>query len=136
MYLGYARAKNFVSAVNPAIDSFTEYTPARIPENGEWNLEGEWRISREYVVPADTGTLRIGFDAKDVFLVIDPEDNRGRVEVILDGSPVADTTDVANGLLVPEKSRLYHLVQLEKPGEHLLELNIEGSLKFYAFTFG
>ena len=135
-YLGYARAKNFASAVAPIVDSVVDYMPAGAPGNGEWNLEGEWTIAREYVVPSDHGVLRIGFHAKDVYLVIDPEGAEGSVEVAVDGIPADDTPDVTGGLLTPSVSRLYHLVRLEKAGEHILKLNVNGKMKLYAFTFG
>jgi cytochrome c biogenesis protein CcdA/thiol-disulfide isomerase/thioredoxin len=135
-YLGYARAKNFVSAVGPTIGSAVEYKPSRALDNGEWNLEGKWTINREYVVPSTSGVLQIGFNAKDVYLVIDPDEGEGSVEVLVDGEVTDDTPDVAGGLLNPSESRLYHLVGLEKAGEHILKLNVHGKLKLYAFTFG
>lgn len=135
-YLGYARAKNFTSAVGVVIDSPTEYIPAGVPGEGEWNLEGEWTISREFVVPAKDGALQIGFRAKDVYLVIDPGEGGGNVEVLVDNARTGDTPDVTGGVFTPSESRLYHLVGLEKAGEHLLKLNVSGKLKLYAFTFG
>jgi len=135
-YLGYGRAKNFTSAVGPVIDSPADYAPAGVPREGEWSLDGEWIIAREYVVPTESGALQIGFRAKDVYLVIDPTDGGGNVEVLVDGVRAGSTSDVTGGLLVPSESRLYHLVGLEKAGEHLLKLHVSGQLKFYAFTFG
>ena len=135
-YLGYGRARNFVSAVSPVPDRSAAYQPSRTPGNGEWNLDGRWTIAKEYIVPDKGGVLEIGFDAKNVFLVIEPIEEAARVEVRVDGSPATDTQDVRGGLLLPGESRLYQLVGLEKPGEHVLSLAVDGKLRLYAFTFG
>ncbi len=146
-YLGYSRAKNFISEVPPSFDTPAQYTPAGAPGNGEWSLDGVWTITGEYVVPEEIGTLEIGFHAKEVFLVIDPGDtggsgakapglSTGSIDVLVDGKPVENTTDITGGSLIPDESRLYHLVNLDKPGEHTLTLEVSGNLKLYAFTFG
>ena len=105
-------------------------------ENGEWSLEGRWVIRNEYVAPAGDGTLRIAFDARDVYLVIDPGEAGGIIEILVDGEPADDTTDVAGGILEPSVSRLYHLVSLDGAEKATLTLNVSGDVKLYAFTFG
>jgi hypothetical protein len=112
------------------------YRPAGTPANGEWTLDGTWTITREYIVPAETGVLELGFHAKDVFLVIEPAGEDGRIEVKVDGKPVRDTDDVRGGVLRPGESRLYHLVERPEPGEHMLSLEVNGELRLFAFTFG
>jgi hypothetical protein len=37
---------------------------------------------------------------------------------------------------MPEESRLYQLVGLQKTGTHLLRLDVQGRLRLFAFTFG
>jgi len=39
-------------------------------------------------------------------------------------------------VLLPVESRLYHLVGLESAGEHTLELDVDGNVRLFAFTFG
>ena len=135
-YLGYGRARGFASAVPPKPDSSELYRPARTPGNGEWNLEGGWTIRREYVVPDSAGSLELGFRARDVFLVVEPEGAGGSIRVSLDGRPAPDTQDVRQGLLEPGSSRLYRLVALGEAGAHVLHLEVRGRLRLYAFTFG
>jgi hypothetical protein len=135
-YLGYGRARGFASAVAPLPDSSERYRPARTPGNGEWNLSGSWTIRREYVVPDSSGTLELGFRARDVYLVVEPEAPGGSIRVQLDGLPAPDTPDVRRGLLEPGSSRLYQLVALEEPGTHVLRLEVQGRLRLFAFTFG
>lgn len=136
IYLGYGRSEGFVSEPGPARDAPADYRPAEEPENAEWSLTGKWTIFREYVIPELSGTLEIGFDARNVFLVVEPEEPGGRIAVSLDGRRAPNTADVGGGLLLPEASRLYQLVGLEESGEHVLRLEVEGRLRLFAFTFG
>ena len=135
-YLGYGRARGFASEVSPVPNEPVTYRPAGTPANGQWSLDGRWTIAREYVVPEGKGVLELGFNAKDVFLVIEPAGGEGRVEVRVDGKPVTDTGDVRGGVLLPDESRLYHLVEKPEPGEHVLSLEVSGELRLFAFTFG
>jgi len=135
-YLGYGRARGFSSDVSPVPNKPVQYRPAATPANGEWTLDGKWTIAREYVAPEKTGVIELGFHAKDVFLVIEPAGGDGRIDVRVDGKPVRDTDDVHDGVLLPNESRLYHLVERPEPGEHVLRLEVNGKLRLFAFTFG
>jgi thiol-disulfide isomerase/thioredoxin len=135
-YLGYDRVKGFASAVSPVADTPVEYKPARQPGNGEWNLTGTWTITPQYVLPATTGTLQLGFDSRNVFLVVEPVDNGGSISVFVDDKPGRDTVDVKNGALAPRESRMYQLVGLASAGPHLLRLEVKGRVRLFAFTFG
>jgi hypothetical protein len=112
-----------------------EYTTSGELSSGEWTLDGRWTISREYVIPDSTGVLELGFNARNVFLVIEPE-GEGSVQVRVDGEVSRDTGDVVNGSFSPDESRLYQLVGLRAAGEHLLRLEVEGEMRLFAFTFG
>jgi cytochrome c biogenesis protein CcdA/thiol-disulfide isomerase/thioredoxin len=136
IYLGYDRARGFASAVVPVFDRPAEYRPARVPGNGEWNLAGTWTITPQYVVPESSGSLQLGFQARNVFLVIEPLSRDASVQVSVDGAPSADTADVKEGRLLPEDSRMYQLVGLARPGAHVLRLEVTGKLRLFAFTFG
>ena len=80
--------------------------------------------------------MQLGFDAKNVFLVIEPETHEGKIRILVDGKMSGDTPDVKNGILVPGESRLYQLVALDVPGPHVLNLEVSGKLRLFAFTFG
>ena len=135
-YLGWERGERLVSAGEPVPDRAAEYRAARAPGEGEWTLAGRWTVSGQYVVPESSGVLELGFRARNVFLVVEPEPGGGRIEVRVDGRPAADTADVKDGMLTAEGSRLYHLVALDREGEHRLRLRVEGRLRLFAFTFG
>jgi cytochrome c biogenesis protein CcdA/thiol-disulfide isomerase/thioredoxin len=135
-YLGYGRAAGFVSDTKMVSGSVAEYKAAGLPENGEWNLSGKWTVTKEYIVPENEGSLHLGFDAKNVFLVVEPESREGKIEIRVDGVPAGDTHDVKNGVLHPRESRLYQLVALDIAGPHVLTLDVIGKLRLFAFTFG
>jgi cytochrome c biogenesis protein CcdA/thiol-disulfide isomerase/thioredoxin len=135
-YLGYERAQGFTSATFAVPDVPSDYTPARLPGNGEWNLSGRWTIAGQFVVPEAAGALELGFNAKNVFLVVEPREPGARIEVRVDGKVSADTADVKSGRLDAVESRLYQLVGLAKPGAHVLRLEVTGKLRLFAFTFG
>jgi cytochrome c biogenesis protein CcdA/thiol-disulfide isomerase/thioredoxin len=113
-----------------------DYRSARRPANGEWTLDGRWTIAGEYAVPETAGALELGFHARDVFLVVEPEGPGGSIEVLVDGRPAADTADARAGVLAPVESRMYHLVRLAAAGPHVLRLAVKGRLRLFAFTFG
>jgi hypothetical protein len=117
-------------------DQPVDYLPANNPSNGEWALSEKWVISREYITPQQDGVLELGFHAKNVFLVVEPEESGGRIDVRVDGRVPKDTEDVKRGVLSPDESRLYQLIGLRKPGEHILQLEVKGKLRLFAFTFG
>jgi cytochrome c biogenesis protein CcdA/thiol-disulfide isomerase/thioredoxin len=136
IYLGFSRTKGFFSKENIKVNQAAQYIPAGRPGNGEWNLQGLWTFKPEYIVPGEDGTLELGFDAKNVFLVIEPQDNNGWIEVQIDGNKSQNTSDVQNGILTADESRLYELVVLPKTGKHILTLKVHGELRLFAFTFG
>ena len=135
-YLGYGRARGFASERSLVPNKPALYHLAGKRENGEWALDGTWIISRDYIVPQETGVLELAFRAKDVFLVIEPAGDNGRIQVSIDGNPAQDDGDVRDGVLLPAESRLYHLVEKAEAGEHVLRLKVEGELRLFAFTFG
>jgi len=135
-YLGYRRSQGFISQPKTVRNRPAEYSPAAEPGNGEWSLQGTWTITAEYITPVETGELEVGFNARNVFLVIEPADEDGLIEVRLDGRPIRNTPDVRNGIIRPDESRLYQLVELDAPERHTLSLTVHGHVRLFAFTFG
>jgi hypothetical protein len=107
-----------------------------VPGGGEWSLRGSWTVTKEFVVPEGDGVLELGFDATNVFLVVEPAAAGAAIEVRVDGKVSADTADVKAGRLLADESRMYHLVGLARPGRHLLRLEVHGAARLFAFTFG
>lgn len=135
-YLGYGRARKFSSKEPIVQDRAARYTSPGMLHSGEWSVSGNWKIAKEYIVPEGKGSLQVRFNAKNVFLVIEPETGNGRIQVKLDGASPGDTPDVRKGILSPNESRLYQLIALATPGTHTLHLEVNGKLRLFAFTFG
>ncbi|MDP3180022.1 MAG: redoxin domain-containing protein, partial [Spirochaetaceae bacterium] len=133
MYLGYARGRGFVSAIEPVADAAVDYEPEREPVNAEWNLEGRWTIASEYSVPDGTGALNLGFEAKDLYLVLVPGGRGSSIRVLVDGFPPPDTADVKDGRLRLSGARMYHLASFNAGAFRRLRLEVNGETRLYAF---
>ncbi len=134
-YLGYGRSSSF-SGADYAQDKSVLFSLPQELEIDEWGFEGRWTIREQFIENDETGRLALRFRGKKVFLVIQPVEDGSRIELSLDGMIPSDTEDVEQGVLEPVENRLYQLVDLEASSEHLLELNVEGRVRLYAFTFG
>ncbi|MBF9017523.1 MULTISPECIES: cytochrome c biogenesis protein DipZ [unclassified Oceanispirochaeta] len=136
IYLGYGRTRGLQSDRALLKGSEADYSLEGYLKNGEWSLDGSWTFQREYIASAEDGALELQFHAKDVYLVIEPLGDVSRIELMVDGESVSDTSDVLNGQVLMKESRLYHLLSLQESGPHRLRLNIQGKVKLFAFTFG
>jgi len=135
-YLGYAREEGFKSEEPVRKDLQKEYHSTESLQNGEWSLEGNWVVTREFILSQSGGKLKLNFNARKVYLVIEKTDEEAWIEVLMDGSPVGKSTDVRNGVLKIDESRLYELISLPGAGQHELTLKTHGKMRLFAFTFG
>ncbi len=141
LYLGYGRMGYFATPNELARDEKKTY---ELPEDlviNHFALSGDWQIEEEGSMPFSGSTLVLAFESKDVFLVMRPKGKtEGKVRVTLDdklltGSNAGD--DVKDGVVSVDIDRLYKLVKLDKPGQHVLKLEfLDSNLELYAFTFG
>lgn len=141
-YLGNWRIANIVSPERIRQDVPTGYSiPASIPRNS-FAIGSSWTVGYQYARPAAGAQLVFRFDAAGVFLVIRPKTQgvAGSARVLLDGKMVGEDNageDVKSGIVKVDVDRLYKLIRLSAPGEHLLQLEfLDGNLELYAFTFG
>ena len=128
IYLGYRRFEGFVDEDASVYDEFAQFSIDAAPGIGEWALSGEWSITAEYAELRGEGSLELGFNSKDVFLVIEPLEDEAFAEVFIDGEP--------EQIIAPRESRLYQLASFGWAGERRLRLNLSGNMRLYAFTFG
>ncbi len=138
-YLGAARADRFVNGpVGPGTHRF-ELPADGVPLNG-LAYGGTWAIADDGATAVRQARLEIGFAAQRVFLVLGSRGGAPReVRVLLDGKPLPDRfagSDVHGGRVVVRGQRLYRLVDLGSPGEHVLTLDFGPGVSGYAFTFG
>jgi cytochrome c biogenesis protein CcdA/thiol-disulfide isomerase/thioredoxin len=136
-YLGWERAQGFAQPPRPG--SFTYSAPPQEPPTNGFALDGRWRVDRESATAVSEASVRLGFRARRVFLVLGAGGGRGRVEVLLDGERVraaAAGPDVEGGAATITGQRLYRLIELPRAGAHTLELRFAPGVSGYAFTFG
>ncbi|WP_333611940.1 cytochrome c biogenesis protein DipZ [Brevundimonas bullata] len=142
-YVGYARAKHFVSPGGFGFDVRKTYAAAPLKLN-DWSLSGDWIVRPEHAdLQAPGGRLAFLFKARDLHLVMGPS-NMGqpvRFRVRIDGqAPSADAgVDIdSQGLGRIDSQRLYQLVrQSGGARERTFEIEfLDPGVQVFAFTFG
>jgi len=135
-YLGPERAERFTNAeLSPGLHDFS--APTALPPN-EFAYHGRWRIGLDSATAAG-GSLDLNFGARRVYLVLGSRGHPRRMEVKLDGRPIASAdagSDVDGGVVTIDSQRLYNLVDLPRVEGHVLELEPQPGVTDYAFTFG
>lgn len=140
-YLGYKRMEFLESPENVSEDKLVKYTlPEKLGRN-KFALTGSWNIGGERATPTGGSTLFLNFEAKEVFLVMRPKKDNGQVKITLDGKIVDQDSKgedvIKNGIVDVNSDRLYKLIKLQNPGQHVLQLDfLDDNLELYAFTFG
>jgi cytochrome c biogenesis protein CcdA/thiol-disulfide isomerase/thioredoxin len=136
-YLGAARAERFT---NPMLSPGTHsFSADAAPPPDEFAFRGRWRIALDSATAAGDSSLDLDFGARRVYLVLGSPGRERKLEVLLDGRPIAAAdagADVENGTVTVGEHRLYELVDLPAVGRHLLTLEPEAGVEGYAFTFG
>jgi cytochrome c biogenesis protein CcdA/thiol-disulfide isomerase/thioredoxin len=143
-YIGYIRAKNFVSPGGFNEDAPQLYrAPARLELN-DWALQGRWLDESQIATLLSAqGGLVYRFHARDLHLVLGPTSagKPVRFRVTLDGKPPgADHGEDcgADGVGTVTDSRLYQLIR-QKSGVQDRLFRIEflaPGVQAFAFTFG
>jgi len=143
-YLGFQRAKNFVSPGGFVRGASKHYTSGE-PRLNEWDLSGQWRVNEEHTALSSAqGSIRFRFHARDLHLVLSPgaDGKPVRFKVMLDGKPpgAAHGVDIdAHGMGVVQEERLYQLIRQSSGAvqAHLFEIQfLDPGVQAYAFTFG
>jgi thiol-disulfide isomerase/thioredoxin len=138
-YLGAAKAQRFANgAITPGRHDYGAQDPAALRPD-ELAYGGRWTITGDSATAGPGASLGLNFNARRVFLVLGSTDRARRMRVLLDGKPIPDSLegpDVHGGVATITNQRLYRLVDLPRPGRHLLTLRPEAGISGYAFTFG
>jgi cytochrome c biogenesis protein CcdA/thiol-disulfide isomerase/thioredoxin len=130
-YLGAERAQRFLNgAIEPGVHDYrlSADAIAALPPS-HLAYEGRWRIDDSHATAVGPGSrVYLRFSASRVFLVLGEREGPRAVRVSVDGRP--------RGTVIVRGNRLYELVRLPKPGEHVLRLSFAPGTEAYAFTFG
>src|SRR5262249_31703470 len=138
-YVGTARLERFLSAERAKAGTPKQYSyPAFLPLH-TFAASGQWTFQQEFAQPGADARLQLHFKAKDVYLVMSSDQAAPvGVQLIADTPPANHSEDVnAQRQVTVDRSRLYHLVQLDNAQEGTVELHFsQPGVKVYAFTFG
>ena len=138
-YLGTDRAQGWV---NGPVSGLHDYGagPHRDLELNDFAFTGSWNIAGQPAEAVADAGLELGFEAKNVYLVLSPSSKGpSTVRVLLDGRPIAPGeagADVHDGVVTVTHQRLYSLVSLPGDERHRLALRFAPGVTGYAFTFG
>jgi len=137
LYIGYKRINSLVSPEKIKKDMPQEYTlPKNVPNN-KFGLGGSWELKPEFGNPSTNAILELNFNAKDVFLVMRNRGKVSKVKVYVDGELKYFGKDNIEGIVTIDADKLYNLVTLPTPGNHVLKLEfLDNDTEVYAFTFG
>jgi len=130
-YLGAERAERFLNG--PIAEGRRDFelpggAVAALPRD-HLAYEGPWRIDASHGTAAGRGArLHLRFSARRVFLVLGARGTGRTVGIAVDGRRRRELTVT--------ETRLYDIVTLPRPGEHLLTLTLAPGVEAYAFTFG
>ena len=142
-YVGYARAANFVSAVDTVRNAARDYSGEPKTLN-QWSLNGNWTIGAEHAaLNSAGGGIVYRFRARDLHLVLGPgaDGKPIRFRVTIDGKEPGDShgTDVApDGSGTVTGGKLYQLVRQNgdiQERTFAIEF-LDPGVNAYAFTFG
>jgi thiol-disulfide isomerase/thioredoxin len=125
-YLGYVRLDpaRYVGAAI-ADNKPNDYPPTRSVPLNSLAYSGTWTVEGEAAVAGADALITLHFQGKHVYIVLS---GRGRVNVSLDGHPLAPV-DVS-------QDRLYTLEGSRSDETGILTLRFTPGVKAYSFTFG
>ena len=110
----------------PVPDKASGYRFPGSLDPGAFALSGTWTVGADQVTAGPGARLELGFQAKDVYLVLG---GSGTVTVAVNGAP-------AKTVVVGGVPRLYTLVSTPGLGSGVLTLGMSPGIEAYDFTFG
>ena len=142
-YVGYGRAKNFISASQVKKDQNSLYQLSTPLSLNQWSLLGNWMITSEKaILKKQGGKIVFNFHARDLHLVLGSA-KKTRIQVKLDGAKPGENhgTDInSEGNGVIETERLYQLIRQTSEKsiqDRIFEIEfLDSEVSAYAFTFG
>jgi len=128
MYFGTARQVNLSkeqkASSNPENFSF----PKELSMN-EFAMEGTWQFEKEFAkLVRGQGKVRLKFHSGKVYLVAKSTGKPVHAFIMVDGKKLNE--------LVISESQLYTLFSSEQYSEHFLEVQFDGPVELFTFTFG
>ena len=140
-YFGAMRNEYFGNGT-PRVAGDNTYTmPTSLMPN-QFYLGGAWHIDQEYAQEKAPGaTLSYEFTATNMYIIATtPDGSPITATILIDGHSIQATwegSDVVNGILTINASRLYHLYSNPTLGQHRIDIIFsKPGAQVYTFTFG
>jgi cytochrome c biogenesis protein CcdA/thiol-disulfide isomerase/thioredoxin len=149
-YFGSNRNQTFGNGEPFISHTATFALPDQALAPDQFYLDGGWNIQPEYI-ENETAPAQISyiFTAAKAYMVAsldrsqgtsDPASEPVRIRVLIDGQPIAPAqsgTDVRDGILTIDGSRLYSIFSDTVAGKHRLDLIFQSlGVEAFTFTFG
>ncbi|HEY3828436.1 MAG TPA: cytochrome c biogenesis protein DipZ [Solirubrobacteraceae bacterium] len=138
-YLGTERGQGWVSGPLAGLHDYGAQAPANLALN-DFAYSGTWRTAGQPALAIADAGIDAEVQAKNVYLVLSKSQaSSGKVEVLLDGHPIAPAdagADVHGGHVTVSGERLYSLVSLPRDRRMRLSLRFAPGVTGYSFTFG
>jgi thiol-disulfide isomerase/thioredoxin len=143
-YLGYEKARNFVSPGGLIDDTSRLYTASTLLRLNTWDLAGLWTVTSEFAtLDRAAGSISYRFHARDAHIVLGgaSDGHPVRFRVTIDGAAPGSSHGVdvdADGWGEVNEDRLYQLVrQSGDVREHAATIEFSRpGVRAYVFTFG
>ena len=123
-YLGTERGQGWVSGPLAGLHDYGAQAPANLALN-DFAYSGTWRTAGQPALAIANAGIDAEVQAKNVYLVLSKSQaSSGKVEVLLDGHPIAPAdagADVHDGHVTVSGERLYSLVVAAPRPAHALE---------------
>lgn len=138
LYLGSLRGN-----LTKISDPFTPLLPDQVYLIGQFKEEKEY-LEHDRQTPDLEDVILLKFRAKKVYLVMEAE-TEAKIYVTIDGVGLNNNgagqdiefDNQGRGFVKVNLATLYNLIDLEKPGEHILRISTpDKGVRFYAYTFG
>ncbi|GAA1994253.1 cytochrome c biogenesis protein DipZ [Isoptericola halotolerans] len=130
-YLALNKVFNYAGPT-PYGSGEAEFEPAQEQLQDTFSLDGTWELDFQGATAvSDHATLRLAYQATDVFTVLGGEGTVTARVVAPDGT-VRSEEEIAVG----GNPTLYEVVRGDGPSEGLVELDVPAGVSVYTFTFG
>lgn len=128
MYFGTARQENLTKEQKASAKPVDYSFPNELSSN-EFAMEGKWQFEKEFSkLVGKKGKVRLKFHSGKVYIVAKSSKDPVHAIIIVDGKKI-------NELVIAE-SQLYTLFTSNQYADHLLEIQFDGPVELFTFTFG
>lgn len=134
-YLGSNRAENMIFSSGKLSQGVHQFTPHLTLTTNQWTLEWEWYVQEEFLEASEPSILTLQFSAKDVFLVVSSNPDKGGWMLFVKELDSMWDTISEKSVRVTEDA-IYSVFESEKfQNDATIRITATPWLRLHAFTF-